>query len=100
MDKNILSEKELLDALKSLPDWEVRESTLTKEFTFPDFVTAADFLQDLVSFFEETKHHPDIYISYNIIRFTLTSHEAGNVLTKSDVVTAMRIEENYEGLVF
>jgi thiol peroxidase len=73
--------------------WElVEDKKLVKEFKFKDFVEAKYFL-DLISIIaEEQGHHPNLFLAYNRLKVTLTTHAAGG-LTENDFVMARIIDE-------
>lgn len=73
--------------------WElVEDKKLVKEFKFKDFIEAKYFL-DLISVIaEEQGHHPDLFIAYNKLKVTLTTHAAGG-LTENDFLMAKFIDE-------
>ena len=41
---------------------------------------------------ESMDHHPDLHIGYKKVTITLTTHEAGNVVTHHDLTLSQRIE--------
>lgn len=88
-----LTESELEIALSDLDGWVVENDKLTKLFTFDNFREAMTFLIRLAFEVEEMNHHPEIESVYNKVRFCLTSHDAGNKVTKKDVKLAHKIEQ-------
>lgn len=89
---NALTETELEMALSDLDGWAVENDKLTKLFTFESFREAMAFLMRLAFEVEEMNHHPEIENVYNKVRFSLTTHDAGNQVTKKDVKLARQIE--------
>ena len=83
---------ELQAALASLPGWAVEGGALVKQFTFPSFVAAVDFVNTLAGLAEEANHHPDIDIRYAKVRVALVTHSEGGI-TGKDLEMAHRIEE-------
>ena len=77
-----LSIKEIHDGLEELKDWELIGHEITKEFHFKDFKTAMDFVQKVAEESERENHHPDIFIRYNKVSITLTTHDAGGLTYK------------------
>lgn len=94
---NILSVEEIRSRLKSLPEWEwdFRENKISKDYEFPSFKELMDFVNDLVPFFEENKHHPNMTITYRNIIFELTHHDSGGKLTDKDILVAKEIEDRF-----
>lgn len=79
----LLGEAEIQLKASSLKGWTVTDSQLQITRTFPDFVAAIEFVNKLVEPAEAASHHPDIEISYNKVKISLTTHDAGG-LTQSD----------------
>jgi len=91
----ILLESEVKDALHGLPGWSYNNDSLCKMFKFKDFLSSVNFINRMLPFFEEYKHHPNIHVFYNNISFDLTSHEYGNKVTSLDTFIAKGIEKEY-----
>ena len=74
------------DALKAsvakLPGWRVEQGTLTRTFTFPNFVEALAFVQSLGVEAEQKQHHPDLDIRYSKVKVGLVTHDAGGITLK------------------
>lgn len=87
-----LSIKEIHDRLEELKDWELIGHEISKEFHFKDFKEAMEFAQKVGEEAEREKHHPDIFIRYNKVTITLTTHSAGG-LTYEDFKLAKVIEQ-------
>lgn len=88
----VLNATELNQKIQELPDWKIEDDTLTKTFEFKDFVTAIDFVNQLVEPAESAGHHPDLAISYNKVSVSLTTHDAGGI-TQKDFDLAREISE-------
>jgi 4a-hydroxytetrahydrobiopterin dehydratase len=86
------------DALKQMQNrlnggWQVRdEQRLEKEFKFPDFRKALDFVNRIGEIAERQNHHPDIYFTWGQARIQIWTHKI-NGLTESDFVLAAKIDE-------
>nr|WP_281438398.1 4a-hydroxytetrahydrobiopterin dehydratase [Synechococcus sp. C9] len=78
-------------ALTDLPRWERRGQTLILTTTFPDFVQAMAFVNQLIAPAERLGHHPEITIIYNRVTLLLTTHDAGG-LTQLDLDLAQAIQ--------
>lgn len=88
----LLTNTEIQERAKNLSGWTVEGSAITVTRTFKDFVQAIEFVNKLVEPAESAGHHPDIEISYNKVKITLTSHDAGG-LTKNDFDLATAISQ-------
>ena len=72
--------------------WTLRESRrIEKEFRFPDFRQALDFVNRVGTIAESENHHPDIALSWGKVQLTLWTHRAGG-LTESDFIVAAKID--------
>ncbi len=78
-------------ALTGLPRWQRQGQTLTLTATFPDFVQAMGFVNQLVAPSERLGHHPEITIIYNRVTLILTTHDAGG-LTQLDLDLAQVVQ--------
>jgi 4a-hydroxytetrahydrobiopterin dehydratase len=86
-----LTEAELSDLLRAQPDWKLYEGKLVRDWTFPDFVQAIAFVNQVAALAEAAGHHPDIDVKYNRVRLGLISHDAGGI-TNRDGAMAKRID--------
>ncbi|WOD37803.1 4a-hydroxytetrahydrobiopterin dehydratase [Nodosilinea sp. E11] len=86
----LFSDRDIQSKLSQLPDWSLNGKTITCTRTFKDFVTAIDFVNQLVEPAEAAGHHPDLEISYNRVVITLSTHDAGG-LTEKDFALAHTI---------
>jgi 4a-hydroxytetrahydrobiopterin dehydratase len=77
-----LTDSEIQAHLTDLPGWAVQESALKRTYTFPDFVEAMKFVNQLADEAERVQHHPDIDIRYNKVTIALTTHDSGGITGK------------------
>jgi 4a-hydroxytetrahydrobiopterin dehydratase len=84
---------EELNALhRNVPDWTVtNEHHLQREFRFPDFKQALDFVNLVGAIAEDQGHHPDILLTWGKADITLWTHSV-NGLTESDFIMAAKID--------
>jgi 4a-hydroxytetrahydrobiopterin dehydratase len=87
----LLSDSEIGSRLAELEGWEREGETIVKTFELADFVGSVRFVDGLVEPAEEMGHHPDLTISWNKVRVSITTHAAGG-LTANDFELAKRIE--------
>jgi len=85
-----LSEPQVLERLDALAGWSRKGASIAREFTFPDFPTAVQFVNLVAEAAEEAQHHPDIDIRYTRVLLLLTTHSAGG-LTDKDFALAERL---------
>ncbi len=93
----LLSPEEIKSALAKLDGWSLEGSALTKIFTMPSFTDIMVFVNEVAQRAEDTNHHPDIFISYNTVKFTLTSHDAHGI-TDKDIALASKINDTELGI--
>lgn len=87
-----LSDAEIYQRMRNLPNWTTDGQALFHTRTFQDFVEAIAFVNSLVDPAEALGHHPDITINYNQVSLQLTTHDAGG-LTDLDFQLAHRISQ-------
>ncbi len=91
----ILTKKEIKEALVDLPGWKYAKNKLNKEFEFDDFLGSFNFIKKLVPFFQKNDHHPDIQIKYSKVLFELQRFDVGGKVTDKDVTVAKKIQKLY-----
>ncbi|HEV3329450.1 MAG TPA: 4a-hydroxytetrahydrobiopterin dehydratase [Bryobacteraceae bacterium] len=84
---------EALEKLKSqVTGWEViNNHHLRKNYTFPDFLQALDFVNRTGAIAEEQGHHPDLYLAWGKVGVEIWTHKI-NGLTESDFILAAKID--------
>ena len=84
--------KELMNKIQSdLNEWAIQNELLVKEFVFSTFQDAMNFVNAVAKSADEADHHPDIFISYNKVKISLTTHDLGEISEK-DYSLAKAIE--------
>lgn len=68
--------------MAKLNDWALDGSSIVKDIMLPDFKAAIEFVNKVGEIAEKENHHPLIFIDYNHVRLSLTSHDAGGVSEK------------------
>jgi 4a-hydroxytetrahydrobiopterin dehydratase len=87
-----LAESAIAQALRDLPGWSVIHGKLQKDFRFKDFQAAFGWMTRVAVLAEAANHHPDWQNCYNRVAVQLSTHDAGDRITQSDVDLARRIE--------
>jgi len=87
----LLSINEIQEKMNDLNNWEMIGDGMTKQFQFDDFKKAMEFVNKIAEEAEKINHHPDMIISYNKVKITLTTHSAGG-LTQKDFELAKIID--------
>src|SRR5512135_85946 len=87
-----LSEAELAPKLTALAGWQREGNAITKEFVFPGFTEATQFIARLAGPANAMDHHPDVQLyRYKRVKIFLTTHSAGG-LTQNDFDLAGKID--------
>ena len=86
-----LSRKEAQDLQREVPKWILGEKAIEREFRFKDFRQAMDFVNKVASLANEQDHHPDIFISYNKVKLTFSTHKIGG-LSLNDFIVAAKVD--------
>lgn len=60
------------------------DNALKATFTFKDFKQAFAFMTEVAFYAESQNHHPNWSNVYNTVNISLTTHDAGNVVTEKD----------------
>jgi 4a-hydroxytetrahydrobiopterin dehydratase len=85
--------KELEKLHAGVPKWMVtNEHHLHREFGFPDFKQALEFVNRVGEIAENQGHHPDILLKWGEVEITLWTHSIDG-LTESDFIMAAKIEK-------
>lgn len=75
--------------------WQESENALKATFEFTDFIEAFGFMSQVAIVAEKMNHHPDWSNVYNKVSFSLSTHDAGNIVTERDRELAKKISEVY-----
>jgi 4a-hydroxytetrahydrobiopterin dehydratase len=78
--------------MPQIPVWSLGDGEIKKELRFKDFREAMDSVNRIASVANEQDHHPDISISYNVVRLTLSTHKIGG-LSLNDFILAAKIDQ-------
>lgn len=75
--------------------WTESDNALHREFNFADFTAAFGFMTRVAFAAEAAGHHPEWTNVYNRVSIRLTTHDAGNTVTKKDRDLAAAIDKIY-----
>lgn len=81
-------------AVGSLDGWSDAEGrdAITKTFQFTNFNQAFGFMTRAALLAEKIDHHPEWFNVYNVVKVTLSTHDAGTV-TELDIRMAKFMDE-------
>jgi 4a-hydroxytetrahydrobiopterin dehydratase len=81
---------------RQVPQWQVvNEHHLTRNFTFPDFRQALEFVNRVGAIAEEQGHHPNILLTWGRAEVTIWTHKIDG-LTESDFILAAKIDQLHD----
>jgi 4a-hydroxytetrahydrobiopterin dehydratase len=86
----LLTEDEISARLSGLPGWQRSDGSIATTVVRADFRAAMAYVEAVADLAEEAGHHPDIFISWNKVTLTLSTHSAGG-LTARDFALAEQI---------
>ena len=72
--------------------WTEKDNKLHRKFKFKDFSEAFAFMTRVALEAEKMDHHPLWTNVYNTVEIWLSSHDAGDVVTKKDKDLAKKID--------
>ncbi|MBX5469308.1 MAG: 4a-hydroxytetrahydrobiopterin dehydratase [Thermoleophilaceae bacterium] len=87
----LLAEEEVRRRLAELGGWELKGDSIERTFKLADFDESIAFVNRIAEAANEMNHHPDLAISWNTVRATLSTHSQGG-LTENDFELARRID--------
>lgn len=78
--------------LEQTPGWTIAPDglSLSREFTFKNFVEAMGFADKITPIAESEGHHPDLAIAWGKVGVTLSTHAIGG-LSENDFILAAKI---------
>lgn len=88
-----LAGEELESYARQLPEWKVvRGHHISRSFSFPDFQSALDFVQQIGQLAEREGHHPELVLRWGMVQVNLWTHKIDG-LAEADFVLAAKIEQ-------
>jgi 4a-hydroxytetrahydrobiopterin dehydratase len=87
----LLSDSEIEARLGEMEGWERAGEAIVREFDRGDFVGSVRFVESIVNPAEAMNHHPDLEISWNRVKVTISTHSEGG-LTGADFDLAAKID--------
>jgi len=81
---------------KSITMWKEENNKLKVSLEFKDFMEAFAFMTEVAMHAEKQNHHPEWSNVYNKVEITLSTHDAGDVITDKDHKLAKTISDIYK----
>jgi 4a-hydroxytetrahydrobiopterin dehydratase len=75
--------------------WTEKNNKFTSTFKFKDFSEAFSFMTRVALIAEKMNHHPNWTNEYNTVKFRLSTHDAGDIVTEKDRKLAAAIDKVY-----
>jgi len=86
-----LSKDEIRAGLADLPGWRLGKGEIVRNYKFPTFRDAVEFIVRIAEHAEAANHHPDLENSYNRVRIALHTWSE-SAITEQDLALAHAIE--------
>ncbi|NCO11164.1 4a-hydroxytetrahydrobiopterin dehydratase [Candidatus Pacearchaeota archaeon CG_4_9_14_0_2_um_filter_39_13] len=83
---------EISKRMQRLKGWALEQNSIEKIFEFSSFKRAINFVNQVADIAENKEHHPDMIISYRIVRLSLSTHSEKTV-TEKDFEVAEEIDK-------
>ena len=87
----LLADNEIEQRLEALEGWSRDGDAITRTYSNEDFVGSVKFVDRVVGPAEEMGHHPDLEISWDQVKVSITNHAEGG-LTEADFELAGRLD--------
>ena len=91
-DVPVLSDAEINDQLKALPEWEYRDGWIRRRYKTGGWPFTLMLVNAIGYLAEAAWHHPDLTVTWSEVKVKLMTHSAKGVTAK-DFELAGRIEE-------
>ena len=76
--------------------WKEENNSLRRSFEFKDFQEAFAFMTEVAIQAEKQNHHPLWTNVWNKVDFTLSTHDAGDIVTSKDHKLAEAIDKIFQ----
>ena len=86
-----LTDSEIADHMKALPEWELGADRIKRSFRFADFVEAFGWMSSVALIAEKMNHHPEWRNVWATVEVELSTHDAGG-LTGLDMTLAAEMD--------
>jgi 4a-hydroxytetrahydrobiopterin dehydratase len=86
-----LTDAEITGRLAGLPGWERTGDAISRTFNHT-YHECVHFALYVAAKAQEVSHHPDMHLTWQRLRFDITTHDAGHKLTEADFMLARHID--------
>jgi len=88
MAGTLLTDADVAALLAAHPHRRREGDRLAREYSFPSFAEAFEFMTDVAAIAERLNHHPDWSNSYGRVVVTITDHDAGGLSSNDRLFVA------------
>ena len=80
------------ELLEELNAWKlVDDHHLSKSYSFSNYAKALNWVNKISEIAESENHHPDVYLSWGLVRIDIWTHKIDNI-TESDFILAAKLD--------
>ena len=76
--------------------WKEENNKLQRTFMFKDFIEAFSFMTRVAMIAEKMNHHPYWINVWNKVEISLSTHDAGDIVTDKDRRLSRAIDETFK----
>lgn len=87
-----LTNQEIQNKMKEIPNWQLDDNAIVRNWSFNDFSEAIDFINQIARLADDHDHHPELFNVYNKVSLKFSTHDAGG-LTNRDFKIAQDIDK-------
>ncbi len=88
-----LTNTQIEEALKSLPDWRLEGGSIKKIFRTSSYPATMGFVSAIGGVCQRLNHHPDyVLMKYREVEVAFSTHSAGGI-TEKDIEAAKELEK-------
>ena len=91
-DDVVLTEEQIAEELKTLPEWELRDGWIRRTYKTPGWPHTLMLTNTIGYIADAAWHHPDLSLGYAQVTVKLQTHRVGGI-TQSDIALARKIDE-------
>ncbi|MCA9039447.1 MAG: 4a-hydroxytetrahydrobiopterin dehydratase [Planctomycetaceae bacterium] len=90
-EKEVLTDEQIEERLKKMPEWKYQEGWITRVYKTPGFAHTLLVANTIGYMAEAAWHHPDLELGYARVKVKLQTHSARGI-TMKDIELATQIE--------
>ncbi len=81
-------------------NWKEENGSIVKSYIFNNsYKEAVAFVNGVADLAIKLNHHPDILLTYHKVTITLSTHDAGHIVTDKDWKLAKAVDELFSSLI-